>query len=60
MRIRNIGLQQGIIYLYNNYRPIHFSELAKLQNSTLTKADGRVVRLGKNFGMAMEHHMWQL
>ena len=35
------------ISFYNNYRPIHFSEPAKLQNSTLTKTDGWVVKLEK-------------
>ena len=40
---------------------MHFSELAKLQNSTLTKTDGGVVRLKKkDFRMTMEYQMRQL
>ena len=33
--------------IYNNYRPIHFSEFSQLQNSVLTKTDGAEVRLKK-------------
>ena len=39
---------------------MHFSELFKLQKNTFAKRDGIVVRLKKDFDMAMEYQMWHV